>query len=64
MTERNKRLDDFSDWLENHELTTDDMLAVICAQLLRSGEKYPDNLITEIMVGGRVFKIEIYEVAR
>ena len=64
MTDRNKRLDDFGEYLKNHDLTRDDMLAVICGQLTNNGKPYPDNLTTKLMVAGRVFKIEIYEVAK
>lgn len=56
MSERNKRLDDFAEWLETHELTTDDMLALLCASIINSEAA---GLSTKLMVGGRIFNVNI-----
>lgn len=59
MKDDRKRFDDLCDFLDTHEFSVEDMLAVVCAHLLRYKDK---KFNTEMMVGGQLFKIDIKKV--
>ena len=61
MPNRNERLDKMADYFEQNEVTIDDILAVVCGKIINTRS---DNLKTKLMVAGRVFDIEIKEVAK
>lgn len=59
MAERNKHLDALADYLDQHEVTISDMLAVVCANILNNGGGDKE---TELLVAGHRFKISFKEV--
>lgn len=50
------RFDELCDFMETHEFTIEDMLAIICANLCRNPEK---EFETKMLVGGHEFEIKI-----
>lgn len=50
------RFDELGEFLDKHEFSIEDMLAVVCAHLLRYKDK---KFNTEMMVGGQLFNINI-----
>ena len=56
MSDDRHRFDELCDFMDDHEFTIEDMLAIICANLCNHKERY---FGTEMLVGGHEFKIRI-----
>lgn len=56
MSDDRHRFDELCDFMDTHEFTIEDMLAIICANLCRNPEK---KFETKMLVGGHVFRIKI-----